>query len=287
MVRPKLVSVVGPTSIEMFETFLNHYESLGVEGMLLAFHAPHGEQDESVAGLRAVAKGHGHDASTVKVGPWDETMNQELLRTLRLRDGPRSWHVIADTDELHQYPMALDELHDLAVTSGSTAVDGVLVDRIHPSGSLARWPEDNRPDLFYSLGGFFTPNVLGADPRKIVMARADQVVEIGQHWSPTATLVPRQLAGPTHCHHFKWVFGVADYLIERRRKFETGEWREESPAMRAEVSRFLAHLDANGGRIDAYSESSRFRPCGVSVVDPTLNSEAENVVEVWSERLGG
>lgn len=287
MVRPPdLFAVVGPVDPRALHDFLTHYEDLGIGTIRLAVHIPMGGPDE-IDSLLSVVRQHGISEPPVERGPWNEWSNREALSSLRKNCSVPGWHVVADVDEFHQYPCSLADLIEEADRAQATAVAGVLVDRVHPLGDLAPWPPDGDSDSRFSLGGFLTPNVLGGDPRKIVLARSGVDLEIGQHWSANAKMLGLDSSCLTLCHHFKWHLGVDKYLRGRKVAYESGEWMESGPAMRQEASRLLNYLKAHDGRIDPLDERSLFRPCSLKQRDSRLLDDAIHLHQSWDARFAG
>ncbi|MBP0457457.1 hypothetical protein [Streptomyces montanisoli] len=117
---------------------------------------------------------------------------------MRTHAGP-GWHLFADSDEFQAYPVPLADTIAAAEESGTPTVGGLLLDRVTRDGRLGPWTPDVGLDATYPRGGFVTHNVLGGDPRKIVMAHSSVDVASGQHRAPGNSPVNT----PVPVHHFK------------------------------------------------------------------------------------
>ncbi|MFI7093965.1 hypothetical protein [Streptomyces lydicus] len=122
-----------------------------------------------------------------------------------------------------------------------------MLDRVAAGGHLTGWPPDGGLDLAYPLGGHFTHRLLHGDPRKIVLARHDITVASGNHRAPGHRPDADRICA---VHHFKWRSGVLDDLRRRVQHFQAGTWQEQSPAVRNEASRLLAHVGQHNGVIN-------------------------------------
>jgi hypothetical protein len=275
-----LVAVVGPVEPPLLREFVLHYRRLGIERLLIAFHFPEhvpaSSTDELVAECRSLVG----DPVVISTGPWHETTNLALRERLRRRAG-NGWHLLADVDEFHAYPAPIPTAVATAEAVGVPFVEGVLLDRVSPDGSLRPWSEAAGLDRTYSIGGFLTHHLLRGDPRKVVLAHASVDVSVGNHRSPGrrgagGTLVP--------VHHFKWRDGLVAYLQRRVTMFATGRWREVTPSMRNEAQRLIAHLRAHGGRIDVEDRSLGLRPVTLAGLPPRWEVESQQVMAEWRAR---
>jgi hypothetical protein len=284
---PPLISVIGPVETPLLHAWVDHYRTLGVRDFHLALHLPEHAPPGTEQRLRDTLAHLGITPALVEHGPWHETTNATLRDHLRAHAGT-GWHLIADSDEFHTFPTGLDEATAEAETAGHTVVCGLMLDRVSSTGHLSGWcpPEEEifgkgmrtRLDAAYPLGGWLTHHLLLADPRKIVLARSDVTVSSGNHRAPGHHLTHGSVAV---VHHFKWRHGVETDLRCRIARFTSGAWTETTPAVRHEATRFLNHLDQNGGRIDTTDPALGFRPVTLDHTPPTWQDEARPILTQW------
>ncbi|MCD0449445.1 hypothetical protein LO762_09615 [Actinocorallia sp. API 0066] len=122
------------------------------------------------------------------------------------------------------------------------------MDRVAADGQLTGWQPTVGLDATYRLGGFLTHRLLRADPRKIVLAHSDAALALGSHRS--------------------------------------GAWKEETPAIRDEAARLLAHLDANDGRIDTANPLMDWRPISLTVLPSWWPELATRVIAEFRPPAG-
>jgi hypothetical protein len=282
MTAPALVAVIGPVEPALLAAWISHYRGLGVERFVVAFHFPEHVPDARRHELLDVAYDLGTAPAWVSTGPWHEHTNTELRDGLRDLAGP-GWHLLADSDELQQYPAPLSEVIAAAETDGRVVMGGLMLDRVSGDGHLRRWrPDEAGPDVgldrAFPLGGHLTHRVLHGDPRKIVLARADVVVASGNHRAPGHKPDPALLA----CvHHFKWRAGVLDDLRRRVHRFSTGTWAEHTSAVRDEATRLLDHVAHHDGRIDIDDPRIAFRPVTLQRLPDGWAAEARAITIGW------
>ncbi|MER5969470.1 glycosyltransferase family 2 protein [Streptomyces sp. NPDC002055] len=274
---PALIAVIGPVEPDLLTAWTAHYRSLGIERFHIAFHftshVPDGRQEELLETSRAL----GHGPSHVNTGPWHERIHSDLRDALRHEAGP-GWHLIADSDEFHHHTEPIDRVISTAEASGRTVVGGLMLDRVSPDGRLSPWQPHNGLDRAFPLGGHLTHRLLHGDPRKIVLASSQVALAPGNHRAPGHKPAPDSLA----CvHHFKWRSGVADDLRQRVAKFSSGEWTEDTSAVRTEAGRLLDHIDQHGGRINVADPSLRFRNVTLDRMPDGWAAEAGSIVTRW------
>jgi hypothetical protein len=162
----------------------------------------------------------------VSTGPWHEHTNTQLRDLLRAKAG-EGWHLLADSDEFHAFPVPLPELIAEAENATGT-VGGLMLDRSPPTAPCPGWsPQDGGLDGAYPLGGFFTHHLLRGDPRKIVLAHSTVPVASGNHRAEGHRPVNRP---PVVVHHFKWRSGVRENVEQRAVHWADGTWQDASPA---------------------------------------------------------
>jgi hypothetical protein len=270
-----LLSVVGPVEPSLLGEFVGHYRRLGIRRFLVAFHFPEDVPASAQEELLRVYRGLVGEPALVSSGPWHEATNLELREELRRRAG-EGWHLLTDGDELQSYAEPIAGVVQKAILAGDLVVEGLLLDRVAADGRLCSWSPEVGLDRTYELGGFFTFQVLGGDPRKVVLAHSSVPVTMGNHISPgrrssTGLLVP--------VHHFKWRDGLVPYLELRSAMFGSGAWREETPHLRNEGERLFAYLAANGGRIDVTDPALGLRRVSLDALPPLWETESRLVME--------
>ncbi|MFI1826918.1 glycosyltransferase family 2 protein [Streptomyces sp. NPDC020412] len=281
---PALIAVVGPVEPSLFEVWVRHYRKLGAERFLIAFHFPEHVPDAQQHELQAACRELGIVPAGTSTGPWHEHTNIQLRDALRQHAG-RGWHLFADADEFQQYAAPLREVIDQAERSGHRAVGGLMLDRVATTGRLAGWHPEDGLDHAYPLGGHLTHRLLHGDPRKIVLARHDVPVSSGNHRAPGHRPDPDHLCA---VHHFKWRSGVLDDLRRRVQHFSAGTWQEQSPAVRDEAARLLAHVGRHSGTIDTSDPRFAFRRVSLDRIPDTgyripdtWPAEARSIVTAW------
>lgn len=279
MLKPTLIAVVGPVEPALLTAWIGHYRRLGVERFLLTFHFPEHVPDLLRHQLHAVCRDAGITPSATSIGPWHEHTNTRLRDALRRQTG-RGWHLFADADEFQQFPAPLQDVVAQAEYAHRAVVGGLLLDRVAADGALGGWGPPTGLDLdkAYPLGGHLTHRLLRGDPRKIVLARANVPVSSGSHRAPGHRPDPDRLCA---VHHFKWRTGVADDLQRRVDRFSSGEWQEQSPAVREEARRFLAHTDRHLGRVDVSDPRLAFRRVTLERLPRGWQAEARTVHSTW------
>lgn len=254
---PPLVAVIEPVEPDLLRAFIAHYrDTVQVREFHLGFHftedAPASVREELISVCEELIG----PPVVISRGPWHETVHSELRDHLRARAGA-GWHVIADVDEFHDYPVPLTELIDAAENAGSPIVGGLLLDRVSEDGSMRPWSAEKGLDQSYPLGGYLTPGLMGGNPGKIVAAHSSVRLGLGSHRSLDESPVNRPLVP---VHHFTWRAGVLEDLRRRVAKYTTGEWRETGPWIRNEVSALLRHVESRDNRIDVADKRFGLRP---------------------------
>ncbi|MEU9603393.1 glycosyltransferase family 2 protein [Streptomyces sp. NPDC048057] len=277
MSAPVLVAVIGPVEPPLLLAWITHYRRLGIDRFLIAFHFPDHAPLARQHDLQAVAREAGVTPHATSRGAWHEHTNTRLRDELRQAAGP-GWHLIADADEFHHYPVPVGEVIASAESGGHRVVGGLLLDRVAADGRLVDWTRLGPLDRVYPLGGHLSHRLLHADPRKIVLARHHVPLASGNHrahgYRPdVGHLVP--------VHHFKWRAGVLDDLQARVRHFSSSAWREDSPAVREEAGRFLDHVAHHGGVVNIADPRLAFRRVTLDETPTRWTTEARSIHATW------
>lgn len=191
---------------------LEHYRALGVDQLEVHVHATSCESKERHA-IEEIVRTIGGVIASLSVVPWQVSLNTMLYSRSR-SSHPDDWFIIADQDELHQYPDGLFEAIDYCDRNGYDFIEGAFVDRISSDGSLAAV----RPgqDLWsqFPLGGMISAEIAGACINKIVAAKGHVRLAHGQHFAMSGRGCPvSSLYVPVH--HFKWVDQTLRTLPQR------------------------------------------------------------------------
>jgi hypothetical protein len=233
-----LVSLAGD-HVDMLPHMLAHYRSLGVDSISLNLHLKT-EDDPVREEVEAIARKDGCGIRKVWVGEWMSLQQRAYLETRE--QYPNDWWILADQDELQQWPGPLKDVLDL--WSGFDYIRGCFVDRISRGGELTPVKYDEPVWGQYPLGCWLTVFVLVGDPRKVVAAKGPLPLVRGQHHAVSGRGVPtRDCYVPVH--HFKWTEGRAERLIARAQRLSASgapQWTQSA--------RFVAYLQANNGRIN-------------------------------------
>jgi hypothetical protein len=220
---------------------IRHYRGCGVRSFFIHIQA-HAADDEHVERIREVLAAEAVKEASVTVGSW-QRHQQELYECSR-RCYPHDWFILADHDELHEYPEPVTEIVSRADHAGATHVSGLLVDRLSADGGLPAVADDEPLDTQFPLGSFVSFSLLGAVPSKVVLVKGAIKVSPGQHGAPHSQgleggrwMVPVQ--------HFKWIADLPQRLRQR-----VPELREDGRGHYMESVRCLRHLEAHHDRID-------------------------------------
>lgn len=280
---PALIAVIGPVEPDLLRAFHAHYRALGVAEFRLAFHFTAAADPAAVDALLGVCEELIGPPRIVSRGPWHETLHSRLrdrLRAAAAADTGPGWHLIADSDEFQVHPVPPADQIAAAEADGRRVVGGVLLDRVTTDGRLTGWTPDPAAgpvgglDAAYPLGGFLTHRLLHGDPRKIVLAHSSVPLALGSHRSPGHRYAGAPLVA---VHHFKWRPPVTADLRGRVRHHTSGAWREQTPAIRTEAARLLAHLREHGDRIDTAAPALDWRPVTLAQIPPWWPEAAARV----------
>ncbi|WP_239342003.1 glycosyltransferase family 2 protein [Frankia sp. CiP3] len=281
---PALVAVVGPVEPALLNAFVEHYRGFGIDRFLLAFHFPENTPADSRDVLLTTCRELLDRPEIISSGPWHEFTNTALREELRARAG-EGWHLLADVDEFQCYPASVAETIAAAEAEmvDVPVVGGVMLDRVAADGRLRPWAPEVGLDRSYPLGGFLTHRLLRGDPRKVVLVRSGVEVASGNHRSPGRRPVNDPLV---IVHHCKWRGDVVTYLARRAAMLAAGRWQEQSPAVRDEAHRLLAHVEEHAGRLDVSGQAVLFGPVTMDVVPSWWADESRAIVDTWRPPAG-
>ncbi|WP_239405015.1 hypothetical protein [Frankia sp. Cj3] len=158
-----------------------------------------------------------------------------------------------------------------------------MLDRVAADGRLRPWAPEVGLDRSYPLGGFLTHRLLRGDPRKVVLVRSGVEVASGNHRSPGRRPANDPLV---IVHDFKWRGDVVTYLARRAAMLAAGRWQEQSPAVRDEAHRLLAHVEEHAGRLDVSGQTVLFRPVAMDAVPSWWADESRAIVDTWRPPAG-
>jgi hypothetical protein len=245
-----LIAVVGPAAHDLLEPFAAHYTALGVTEWRVALHFPADTPARDRRRLLTVCQDTIGPPELVSEGEWLVPTNGTLRDHLRSRAGSE-WHVLADADEFQFHPGGIAETIARCRADGARFATGLFVDRLSPNGDLqvgGRTPA--ALDVCFPLGSFLTAEVLEGDPRKVTLVHRDVAIgSNGNHFAWNDPVI--ETPAPMPVHHFKWRFGVREYLLDRVSAFENrAEHSEQS--VRTEAQRALDLLQTAAGTEDGW-----------------------------------
>jgi hypothetical protein len=247
----RLLTLIGPP-ITTLAPFFHHYAELGVSSFTVYVHETDG-QPSLLPQVSAIAKTYA-DVSIVPIsGDW-LTVQFAVLGTMR--EQPDDWFVIADQDEFQLYPLDLARILAEADRRGFDSINGCLVDRVAEDVSLK--PLDPTVSIWsqYPIGALLTYPVCGSNFRKVVAAKGKvQLTNAGHHEAVAAVPYPAEEM-LIEVHHFKWVAGLIEYLLNRS--------SPESPfgtMVSQEGLRFVDYFRSNNNRIPLEDPLLMAGPC--------------------------
>ncbi len=233
-----LNTLVGGRSVVTLRAMLEHYRNLGVESFIINVHLTR-QDDPLLDEVCFITKDFGVPIASVAVGEWLQVLRRVYKESRT--SYPDDWHILADNDELQVYPMALSELEIMCKEKNYDYVCGCWVDRLSADG---KFPQiDSSRSLWdqFPLGAFLSYPVGAADPRKVVFAKSNVDVCLGQHFARNGRCCPITEVF-VQVHHFKWVGGI---IAELEKRAET--LKEAGYGFYVEASRFLKYFANNGG----------------------------------------
>lgn len=233
---------------------LQHYQSLGVESIQVNVHLA-SKDDELLDTVEAVTRCLGLPIASITVGDWQNLIKDVYARS-RARF-PGDWHVLADQDEFHVYPIPLQELEHYCKTSGYDYVTGCLLDRLALDGSLSPLNAADSVWRQYPIAAFLAPQVAASNPLKVVLVNDTVELVKGQHRAINGNACPMsEYFVPVH--HFKWVGGILETLSRRAEILRSGGHPQF-----VESLRFVEYFATHGGRADLSDPRFFAANCGV------------------------
>lgn len=184
------------------------------------------------------------------------TLNQHTVHTQAIRDfgaDGTDWMMIADLDEIYKFPMDLLPLVDRLSGLHQPCFYGFLADMVSSTGELTAVLPDVLLNEQYPVETHITRDLLKGGDRKVMLHRAWCKVSEGHHdarpyGDPTDPrcdypLIQGMLIG--RAEHYKWRAGLRERLEAALNHHAT-----TSERWKAEARTLIAHLDANGGKIN-------------------------------------
>jgi hypothetical protein len=236
-----VTTVVGGAFVRTLPFMLRHYYALGVRSFFVNVQLADPD-DPALARVARITADFGIEIASVTIGPWNQV--QKHIYAHARRAHPDDWFILADQDELQQYPVPLFELIDRCEAEGYDHITGCLIDRLADGGCLAALRDERPIDEQFPIKAFVTWPLSGCDPRKVVAARSSVAVIRGQHYALNGRALPMDRAF-VPVHHFKWVSDLARDLTHRAALLKA-----EHESHWETSARIVAHLAAHDGRID-------------------------------------
>jgi hypothetical protein len=265
-----LVAVVGDVDTELFDAFLEHYTALGVDEIALGFVGA-----QTTDALIHCCEARAFRPYILHPGPWRVSTSTWIRDELR-RMTRCDWHVLADLDEFHAYPRGLRAAIDACEGQPQPCAAGLLLDRLDASSRIDRTPQTlSQLDRSYPQGTFLTACVLGADARKVTLARRDISVAIGSHHLGDDRHFPGTVPYPVH--HFKWRTGARQQLEHRAARFAASTSVYER-AIHTEALRAVAFLKQKPSAREAIIDHF---PASIYDWPPDWRRRAECVCNRW------
>lgn len=263
----RLITCVGVLDdLPLLPAFLEHYMRLGVmaERVHPILNAPSADEPQLSEAEDLLAR-YGVSPADVWIGAYTSGEMWERRRRVQQEVAhAHDWILSADVDEFHVYPDSLSAILDHCEQCGSDCIQGPLIDRLAPSGKLAKIDPEQplfaqfpvEGDVMCTIG-----KTAGADDAhgtvKMMAFRATVLPGLGGHnprdLDQTRYLLGRPLSFlpgikdprvrfqvPFRVLHFKWKAGLITAL--QRRLDTPGASRAGSLYGR----RVLDHLLANG-----------------------------------------
>ncbi|MEU6718025.1 glycosyltransferase family 2 protein [Nonomuraea sp. NPDC046802] len=276
-----LVSIIGAGDVELLPHLARHYRKLGVESFHIVCHAE-SESDANYERLLEECRRADIRPLHLHVGAWRETLNMRLKAYI-MGQRPGDWFVIADLDEFQVYDRPLGELIQLCERVGADHVNGCFLDRVAPGGELLAVDESSIWERF-PLAGAVSSKISLTLPLKTGLARGHVQLLPGHHGTVGGRALPRD-AGFIQVHHFKWTESVIRRLRWRVEHLAREDRRAEHNALVTHARAALAHIDANGGRIDVADELLALAPCPEGSFAHPFWREIADEAEGWAWML--
>jgi hypothetical protein len=248
-----LNTLVGGRSVATLLPMLEHYQRLGVESYLINVHLSE-RNDPILEEVRAITRHFGVPISSVFTGNWLEVLRR-VYRESR-QSYPDDWHILADQDEFQVYPMKLPELETMCNEKKYDYVCGCWVDRFAASGAFLQVDSSRSIWEQFPIGAFLSYPIAAADPRKVVFARSNVDVCVGQHfaWNGRGCPIDEVFV---QVHHFKWVNGIIAELERRALLLKQSGYK-----FNVESTRFVKFFKENGGLANLKDRRILTAECG-------------------------
>ena len=233
-----VIMMAGGSGTAILPHTIEHYQELGLRSFFIAVHMRE-RNDHFLESVQEVISARGLGISSTLVDP-DVHRAQQQWRTNIMRAHPEDWFLPVDCDEFQVYPLDVFSFIDDCEMHNYDYVQGCLIDRLSPDGSLA--PLRSHPSVWeqYPLGGLLTYMLIGGDPRKIVACKGNVALKLGHHGAMNGIGCPidKHLIP---VHHFKWVATLIPYLENRRELYKqlNKPWWTES-------DRAISYFGRNG-----------------------------------------
>ena len=212
-----VISTFDPARLGLLGAFCAHYRALGADQIRIVLQLeptlPEAAQRRETERAEEALARAGARLENVLVAPFDAiTLRRNHNWRQNLLPKRFEWIVWADSDELQEHPGGLHATAEALAREGRDARMGRLVDRFARDGRLAHLNGASLWETF-PLGADFTGRVLGARTDKVVMARRETRIGVGNH--QLRGRPPGRFEPTLPVHHFKWDASVADRLRRR------------------------------------------------------------------------
>ena len=223
-----LVTTFDSSSLWLLQWFVAHYRAYGVEAFYISLNASTDAPSKTdlIERTELALAACGCDLFCVYDGKYDAVSHrshQDHVQQEAARE--HDWIVWADSDELHEFAADLDTVIVGLDDRDRPALGGHIVDRLARSATLASAQSSVPPWSQFPIAATVTGDITGAWTSKIVLARAECRVTVGNHLAfdrngRDLRHLPDLFTVPVH--HFKWHAGVIGKLEDR-----VGEhWRQ-------------------------------------------------------------
>jgi hypothetical protein len=234
-----LISVVGGY-IKTLPFMLKHYRDCGVRSFFIHLHLS-SPDDRTGTMAKKVLRANQIEPSSFWVGSWSAVQQDMYAASSCTR--PDEWFVYADQDELHDYPMPLEQLIDYCEQNGYEYVCGAFLDRLASNGKLTKLNRHIPLSDQYPLGAWLSYPLCGAYPIKVVLAKGRIRLNRGQHNALNGRGCPISEI-LVKVNHYKWTAGLVPLLEARATNFKQLQlvhW--------AESARIVSYLRDHAGEI--------------------------------------
>jgi|SRR5580692_971064 hypothetical protein len=235
-----LNTLVGGRNVSTLRPMLAHYQKLGVQSFLINVHLSR-KGDPILDEVREITKDFGVPIAAVMVGNWLRILRRTYRESREAY--PKDWHILADQDELQIYPFELTQIERMCEQREFDYVCGCWVDRLTADGSFPRVDPTLSIWEQFPMGAFLSYPIAAADPRKVVLAKSNVDVCVGQHLALNGKGCSiRDML--VQVHHFKWTDGIVQELEVRAELL-----KEHGYEFHVESARFAKYLRDNEGHV--------------------------------------